>query len=194
MNLDTFVINTLNKDSDYILLKNKDSIDNEIISNIMADIKSRENKLKETTEFILIDNGVDGLGISMSIFNRPIMRDGNKNQVEGLVSLANETNKKFKVVNVSYINKPSIGFIFVITASTITYKSLCDEYDSLLFANDEIDDKENEEENNQIKQEKELKEKIESIIRTALVDMKLAILDASLYIDDKLFFTHNESL
>lgn len=180
INLDNYVISQLSDENNYVRIKSPERIDDEILSMILSEIKNKENKVNETTSFISLDNSFDGLGLCLSIYNSPLSKD-----YEKLKKLANEINKKFKKVNVSYSLKPSFGFVFVLTASFIAYNDFSSDYEMLLYADDEPGD--DHETNSTIQKEKEEKERIEKMIRFVLTDMKLAVLEASLYIDERVY-------
>lgn len=182
-NLDSYIFTHLeNTKSNHIKLKKNENIDAEIISIIMESLKDNNSSVNETTEFISIDSSYDGNGITMSVFNKPSLEKGRE---KNLVKLANEVSKKFKKVNISYDVRPGIGFIFIITSSFISYYNLKDDYDTLYYAEDE-EDKLNTDLHQKITTEKNEKIKIEKFIESMLTDMKLALLDASLYLDEKI--------
>ena len=176
--LDNYVISQLSDENNYIKIKSPERIDDEILSSILNEFKKKESNVNESTSFLCIDNSFSGHGLCLSIYNAPLSND-----YEKLKSLANEINKKFKKINASYSLKSSVGFLFVLTASFIAYSEISDNYDMLLYADDEPGD--DQEINAIIEREKKEKEEIERMIRYILVDMKLAVLEASLYIDER---------
>lgn len=176
--LDKYVIAQLKKEDNRVMMNSSDNFDSKILSLILREMKQKEQKINESTEFIFLDDSFTGDGIIMSVYNAPL-----SNEYEKLKDLANELNKKFKKTNVSYIIKPSIGFVFIITISFISYGALNSNYDMLFYADDEIG--EDKELNAKIEGERKQKSDIEGLMDTILIDMKLALLETSIYIDER---------
>ena len=175
--LDKYVIAQLKKEDNRVMMNSSDNCIQVTDFSIIA-LKFESLGSLEILFVNLTTNVINISGIIMSVYNAPL-----SNEYEKLKDLANELNKKFKKTNVSYIIKPSIGFVFIITISFISYGALNSNYDMLFYADDEIG--EDKELNAKIEGERKQKSDIEGLMDTILIDMKLALLETSIYIDER---------
>ncbi|HCI6148846.1 TPA: hypothetical protein NPN86_004736, partial [Klebsiella quasipneumoniae subsp. quasipneumoniae] len=83
--LDKYVIAQLKKEDNRVMMNSSDNFDSKILSLILREMKQKEQKINESTEFIFLDDSFSGDGIIMSVYNAPL-----SNEYEKLKDLANE--------------------------------------------------------------------------------------------------------